>query len=326
MKKRPFVSIVMSAYNSEKYIAEAIESMLNQTYKSFEFIIIDDGSTDNSLKIIKNYQRSDSRIIVISRENRGLPYSLNEGIKKAQGKYIIRMDADDISMPERLEVQVMFMESSPEVGVCGSATIVFGQSKEERLWNLTQNDSRLKTELLFSSVFAHPSVIIRRNVMIEHKLFYNESFLQAQDFELWSRMASCTKFCNLQSALLKYRISDNSTTTKADKDIEKRYEVIKSIFESYLKQLNINNSEEENRLHFNLTVNSRIRDNKIEWKALETYFSKIIKANNQERIFDRLELKKVLGKKWLWNLYYKKEVKALFSQYFIYGLWSIIKK
>lgn len=324
--KRPLISIVMSVYNSEEYITEAIESMLNQTYRNFEFIIIDDGSTDNSLEIIKNYQISDERIVVISRENRGLPYSLNEGIKSAKGEYIVRMDADDISLPHRLEVQIEFMESSHEVGVCGSAVIVFGERAKDHLWKLTQNDNRLKTELLFSSIFAHPSVMIRRKVMIEHNLYYNESFLQAQDFELWSRMAPYTKFFNLQIPLLKYRVSKNSTTTKADKDIEKRYQVIKSIFESNLRQLHINNSEEENRIHFNLTVNTRIRDNEIKFKELEEYFSKILKANNRTKIFNNFELKKVLGKKWLWNFYYRKEVKALFSQYIIYGLWSIIKR
>ena len=94
----PLVSVVMSVYNSEKYLKEAIESILNQTYTNFEFIIVNDGSTDSSLDIIQEYMKKDERIVLISRDNKGLPYSLNEGIEKAKGKYIARMDADDISL------------------------------------------------------------------------------------------------------------------------------------------------------------------------------------------------------------------------------------
>jgi len=114
------VSIVMSVYNAQKYLDEAIESILNQTYSNFEFIIINDGSTDKSLEIIENYAKKDSRIIVINRENKGLIYSLNEGIRKANGKYIARMDADDISLPQRLEKQVEFMEKNKNIGICGT--------------------------------------------------------------------------------------------------------------------------------------------------------------------------------------------------------------
>lgn len=98
MINNPTISVVISVYNGEKYLSEAIESVLNQTYKDFEFIIINDGSTDNSLEIIKKYQNQDERIVLISRENKGLVSSLNEGIEKAKGKYIARMDADDICL------------------------------------------------------------------------------------------------------------------------------------------------------------------------------------------------------------------------------------
>ena len=117
----PLVSVVLSVYNAEKHIVEAIESILTQSYKNFEFIIIDDGSTDGSLEIIKSYD--DERIILISRENKGLIASLNEGIEQAKGKYIARMDADDISLSSRFEEQVTFMEMHEEVGICGTTII-----------------------------------------------------------------------------------------------------------------------------------------------------------------------------------------------------------
>ncbi len=320
----PLVSVVLSVYNGEKYLDEAIESILNQSYENFEFIIIDDGSSDKSLEIIRSYD--DKRIVVISRENRGLVSSLNEGIEIAKGRYIARMDADDISLATRIEEQVIFMERNSDVGICGTGVIGFGEEIKETPWLLSETDKTIKTELLFSSCFAHPTVMIRRELMIKNELFYDEKFLHAEDFELWTRMAKYTKFANLKMPLLKYRIVQNSITREANIDEENRYRVIKSIFKFYLKRLNIQNSEEENRLHFNLSENIRIRDNKLEFSSLESYFSKIIEANNREKIFDNLELKKVLGKKWFWNVYYKKSIKAIFSKYFFYGVWSVLSK
>ncbi len=322
--KTPLVSVVLSVYNGEKYLEESIDSILQQCYTNFEFIIINDGSTDKSLEIIKSYD--DKRIVLINRENKGLIESLNEGIRKSRGKYIARMDADDIALPSRFEEQVRFMDKNLDIGICGTAVIGFGENIQEHIWKLSSIDVTLKAELLFSSCFAHPSVMIRRKIIVENELYYNKGFLHAEDFELWVRMSEYTKFFNLKIPLLKYRVVKDSITRKADQDIEKRYEVIKSIFENYLKILNVHNSEEENRLHFNLTVNTRMRNNDIEFKVLENYFDKLIESNKEVRAFDLFELKQVLGKKWLWNAYYTKNIKAIFSPYFFYGLWSVIKK
>ena len=147
------VSVVMSVYNSEKYLPEAIESILNQTYTNFEFIIINDGSTDNSLRIIKEYANKDKRIIVISRENKGLIFSLNEGIEVSKGKYIIRMDADDISLPNRLKIQLDFMEKNKDIAICGTVAITFDENNNERVWKVYEDEKMIKAELLFSSPF-----------------------------------------------------------------------------------------------------------------------------------------------------------------------------
>lgn len=324
MSYSPLVSVVLSVYNGEKYLDEAIKSILNQTYKNFEFIIIDDGSTDKSLEIIKCYD--DKRIVLISRENRGLIASLNEGIKKAKGKYIARMDADDVSLPLRFGEQIKFMEKNLDIGICGTAVIGFGENIKENLWKLSTNDKTIKTELLFSSCFAHPTVMIRKRIMLENELYYDENFVHAEDFELWTQMAKYTKFANLKTPLLKYRIIDSSITREADKNIEQRYQTIKAIFEKSLKKLDIKNNEEENQLHFNLTVNNRIAQHDISFDDLNSYFSKIIQANRKKNIYDTLELKKVLGKKWLWNVYYRKNMKAIFSKYMFYGIWSRLTK
>ena len=139
----------MSVYNAEKYIEEAIQSVLNQTYNNFEFIIINDGSEDNSLEMLKNFL-ADDRIILIDRENKGLVSSLNEGILKSKGNFIARMDADDICLPNRFEEQLNFMKKNSDVGVCGS-WIELLETFKTKTWKIPCNDQRLKAELLFSS-------------------------------------------------------------------------------------------------------------------------------------------------------------------------------
>lgn len=165
MNTMPLISVVMPVYNAELYLDEAIQSITNQTYKKFEFIIINDGSTDKSLEIIKKYKDEYSRIVLISRENKGLVFSLNEGISKAKGKYIARMDADDISLSTRLEEQVAFMEENQEIGVCGSWVEVFGDNRKNTIWKMPKSNEELKTRLLFSVPVAHPSVMMRKEIL-----------------------------------------------------------------------------------------------------------------------------------------------------------------
>lgn len=322
----PIISVVMSVYNADKYLDEAIRSILNQTYKNFEFIIINDGSMDTSLEIIKNYKEQDERIVLVTRENRGLIASLNEGIEKAKGKYIARMDADDISLPNRFEEQVKFMEENLQIGICGSCVEMFGDSVKKKQWKLSISSERLKAELLFSSCFAHPSIMIRRDLLVSNNLFYDKNFLHAEDFELWTRLSSITNFSNLQKVLMKHRILDKSVTRTADMDVEQRYQIISMISRKYLQSLNIQNTEQENKLHFNLSSNIRMKDSNLSFQELKKYFDKLIIANQKSKVFDNVELYKVFGKKWLWNFIYKKDGKAIFSKYFLFGMWNIVDR
>jgi glycosyltransferase involved in cell wall biosynthesis len=263
---------------------------------------------------------------IISRENRGLIASLNEGIKKAKGKYIVRMDADDISLPARIKTQVEFMEDNPMVGISGSAVLVFGDNQKTYIWKLSKENDVIKTELLFSSPFAHPSVIMNREMIVTHNLYYDIAFLHAEDFELWTRMAKYTRVANIDEVLLKYRVVANSITREANKDIEKRYAIHKKIFNTYLTALELENSDEEYRLHFNISLNKRIKETEIDFKELEQYLNKLLMANKNTKFFDTLELKKVLGKKWLVNMYYRKKFSKIFSKYFLYGILGLIHK
>ena len=321
---KPLVSVVLSVFNGEKYLAEAIDSILTQTYKNFEFIIINDGSTDSSLEIIGSY--NDKRIILISRENKGLIVSLNEGVHKATGKYVARMDADDISLPNRIDKQVKFMQEHESIGICGTAVRVFGENTREHIWKLTRSDKCIKAELLFSSALAHPTVMMRKSLIDQYQLFYSSDFTHAEDFELWTRFALHSNMANLQEPLLRYRILPSSASREADKNVENRYRVMKRIPIPYLEQLRIQRNESQSWLHFNLSTNLRMQASKIDFKDLDSYFALLLTENNHNNIFDRDALKKVLGKKWLLNLYYRRKIHAIFSKYTLYGIMGVAWK
>lgn len=207
------LSVLMSVYKEPtEWIDEAINSILEQTFRNFEFLIINDNPNDRRLSDYLNEKSaSDSRIRIITNpENFGLTKSLNIGLAHVHGKYIARMDADDISMPTRFEKQVAFLEKHPDVGVCGSNIRFFGRRKGEKKYPEHDYDVFIFKE----SPFAHSVVMIRARVLRDNGLLYNTDFHYAQDYELWSRMHERTHFHNLQEVLLKYRITDKQISSR----------------------------------------------------------------------------------------------------------------
>lgn len=206
----PLVSVIMPVYNCEQYIGDAINSILNQTYNAFEFLIIDDASTDNTKAIIKSFK--DSRIELTEKpKNTGYTQSLNYGLAVAKGKYIARMDGDDIAFPERIDKQVSFMESHPDVVVCGTNYQILG-SKVTKLLPETHED--LKIELLENTCFGHPTVMIRKHILDEHHLCYDITKEPAEDYALWVSLLHFGKFHNLQDILMYYRVHDHQVSQK----------------------------------------------------------------------------------------------------------------
>jgi len=193
----------MPVYNGEKYLAEAIESILTQTYDNFEFLIVDDGSTDKSLEIINSYSNKDPRIRVLRNpRNLSIAVSLNRGIDAARGKYIARMDCDDVSLPARLEKQVLFLDKNPEIGVLGCRVRNIdsqGSFISEPKRPLTHSCNLWLS--LFKPPVMHPSVMYRKDVAIEAG-GYNKSYIPAADYEFWSRMIKITKFSQLDETLV----------------------------------------------------------------------------------------------------------------------------
>lgn len=189
----------MSAYNSDKYIANAIASILAQSYPNFELIVINDGSTDQTLEIIKRF--SDKRIHVLSHENRGLTHCLNEGISKARGYWIARQDADDISLYNRLELQMLYLTSNKEIQLLGSSAFVSnsrGIMNEILYYPCSYDDIRKAFKTV--NPFVHGSIVIKRQ-LIEDMGGYNESYTYVQDYELWSRLLDKCRASNLHEPL-----------------------------------------------------------------------------------------------------------------------------
>jgi glycosyltransferase involved in cell wall biosynthesis len=198
----PLVSVAMPVYNGERYLAEAIDSVLAQTMADFELIVIDDGSTDGSLRILRDYERRDARIRLIARENRNLVATLNDIIDVARGEWIARMDQDDIALPRRFERQLNWLELTG-ADVCGSWIKFFGTA-DRRVLTHPQTDEAVKMELLFGAPFAHPSVMMKTERV--KALRYDKAWEKCEDYDLWERAARAGwKMTNVPEVLLLYR-------------------------------------------------------------------------------------------------------------------------
>lgn len=210
----PKVSVIMPVYNGEAYLREAIESVLQQTFGDFEFIIINDGSTDGSESIILSYR--DTRIVYLQNEgNKGVIYTLNRCVKEAKGELIARMDADDIAMPGRLEKQVSYMESHPEVAVLATTVqLVDAEGQPIANWKEDRqsvSEHQIRSSLASNNCIAHPSVMVRKDVYEQYLYEYDQKY--SEDYDLWLRLISENKrIAKLPEPLLKHRILPTSVT------------------------------------------------------------------------------------------------------------------
>jgi len=205
----PKVSVLMSVYNGERYLREALESILNQTFSDFEFINIDDGSTDTTWRILNDYDGARIRL-VRNEENIGLAGSLNKGLELARGEFIARMDADDISLPERFARQVEFLDAHPEIGVVGTAyQMIDAQGRLKDIPQPTTAPMILKWRGCFGSPLAHPAIMARKE-LLERVGGYNEHFRTSQDYDLLQRLSGKTRLANLPDVLLYLRKHEKS--------------------------------------------------------------------------------------------------------------------
>jgi hypothetical protein len=202
----PIVSVLMPVYNAEAFLVEALESLLAQTCRDFELIAIDDGSSDQSPMLLNQFAQQDSRIHINTQpENKGVSQALNIGLRLATGKYLARMDADDINLPQRLEKQVAFLEAHPEVGVLGTAaTMIDINGYPLEVMEYPVSNLPIQWCLCFYCPIIHPTVMLRREQLLKAG-GYTSTFPLAEDYDLWTRLAPTTQLTNLPEKLLRLR-------------------------------------------------------------------------------------------------------------------------
>jgi glycosyltransferase involved in cell wall biosynthesis len=310
----------MSVYNGEKYLREAIDSILNQTFKDFEFLIIDDGSTDSSAEIIRSY--TDSRIRLIQNEkNIGLTRSLNKGLKLAQGEYIARMDADDISLPERLKKQVKYLDNHPEIGVLGTRFFEIDMNGNVRREICIPLDKRnIEKQLYRVNCFCHSSTMMRMSCIKKVGL-YDETLKYAQDYELWLRMIDVCEVQNHPELLHKWRyntrtgisVKKSSKQNKNAEEIRKKH--IKRKLEAdlidykYLTQLVRANPNDKLIASFFFREHEKSKNH--DFAERLTYFQ--LKYLNENKKWNRAKVLQYL-------------LKSLINNPLNFGAWSFIAR
>ena len=286
------ISVVMPVYNTPvQFLQEAVDSILNQTFEDFEFIIIDDGSADD----IRQYLGSltDPRIRLLHNEtNLGITKSLNIGFRTAQGKYIARMDSDDVSLPERFEKQTAFMESHPNVIVCGARAVKYGQ----RLPSVSTDTATVRFEsmenykvrLLFVNPGPlHPTAFFRRAILLQYQILYDERLVYSQDYGMWMSLCNYGQICSLPDVLLIHRAHDNQIS-RAHRD--KQIYCDKLTQRRLIAALVDDVTEEEIDLHYHHST-GYYRDATIS-PLIVKWYNRLLRANKKRKLYSQRLLKK----------------------------------
>lgn len=290
MQQTPKVSVLMTVYNNERFLKEAMGSICSQTWNDFEFIIVNDASTDASRNVLGTYP--DTRIRIIDNEKRlGLTASLNRGMIHCKGEYIARMDADDISLPHRLERQVAYLDNHPDVGVVGTfiksmnaAGTITGE------WKSASEDVQLRWHLLFRNIIAHPSALIRKSLLTQVN-GYDESFTYAQDYALWTTLARLCKLHVIPEYLLLWRSHSQSTSSVKK---ESQGEAISLVMQ---KQINaLLHRAINNQLIYQLCrmETGRPAESKTLLKQTELLLREIFTAYKKQHAHEKVAIKKAL--------------------------------
>ncbi len=283
----PKVSVLMPAFNCEQHIREAIDSILDQSFEDFELLVVDDHSTDSTTSIIREYRKRDARIrSVLNAESKGIVGALNTGLGSARGEYIARMDADDISLPDRLRKQYEFLEAHRDIAVCGTNMELFGA--QQFVWRLPQNHEAIRAGLIFTVFIAHATVIMRSAVLGDHQYRYDPDYGYAEDYELWSRLSERHRFANMPDVLYRYRkhAAPNELTLRE----ETRSRSAQRVRLRLLNKLGIVPTPEESDLHRQIGDYCYTPTTSLVRRA-NRWFDKILEANRRNGVFDDAALR-----------------------------------
>ena len=290
------ISVIMTNYNTpEEYLRQAIDSILAQTYSNFEFIIVDDCSTDNSLSVIESYE--DKRIrIQKNAQNIGLTKSLNKALAICQGEFIARMDSDDISEPERFEKQVQYLQNHSDVVVCGTWAKHFGDWQKSHTNEYVRREIPSREEYSIYQLFSndpnlvHPSAMFSKRLMLQYHIKYDDRYIFAQDYRMWISCNQYAKCSIVPEVLLNYRVHDKAISS-AKKDIQE--DCVFRIIQEQLDKLHLKLTDEMKPYHLMLLTTRKPYDLRI-----KSWIQTIISANREYRIYNRKILEDLLWKKW----------------------------
>lgn len=291
----PLVSVLMTVYNSEKYLREAIDSLLVQSYSNLEIILINDGSTDETVQIINSY--NDPRIKFHDNgQNLGIVKSRNKALTLANGKYLATLDSDDISLPDRIREQVDFMESNPEYGMCG--TYYYTINKEGDIMREVRfpvNDGDSRTHFIAGNCFCHSSVMLRNGVIKD--LYFSESYQLAEDFDLWYRIAAHSMIKNIPSFLTKYRLHDTNISAVKEAAM---YDRIRMIMERMFKGLHLSFTSEDLELHtWLMAYNGAYFKDTAKIRALSNWIVRLLNQIREIPGYNIELLEKLIFEKWM---------------------------
>lgn len=293
MSSNPLVTVLMPTYKGAKYLRETIDSVLSQTFKDFEFLIINDCSPDDTDEIIAKYD--DPRIRYVKNEkNLGISGSSNYGFSIARGKYIARQDHDDISLPDRLQKQVDYLESHPETGLVGTGFRVFGSKSKTVIY--PENDADIKALLLFKMPLAHQTSMMRKSVFVDNGLRYDESFASSNDRKLWIEAMDYMAFHNLSEPLLRYRMYKGMTSvTKRDRVLDEGKRMRDLLF----AKLGVCFSAEEKEVINTYLMQGRahLKDITV-LEVIERVLQQLIMANRERQVFETGAFEKVCASYW----------------------------
>lgn len=290
----PTLSIIMPVFNAAPYIGEAVKSLLCQHYEDFELIVVDDGSTDNSLDILKDY--TDKRIRIIrNSENKGIVFSRNRGLKMARGFYIAPFDADDIALPEKFKKQISFLEGNHDFGMVGSWVRLIDENSKllPQKWKLNAPPEQIPSIMLFRNYFVQSAVVLRRGAIPNGG--YAAGYDIVEDYRMWVDVARKYKTWNYPEYLLHYRIHPKSITQENKSRLEQRD---KMIFKYLLDMLGIIPEEKDLELLISLKSSHPIK-NKHFFKDLERLLYKLMEQNKKLRVYDQKELVKAIYNRWI---------------------------
>lgn len=276
----PKVSVMMPAYNVEKYIGEAIESILNQTFQDYELIIIDDGSTDSTYNIMEEYRRKHEKIRIFkNKENKGLSFTRNRLLSLAKGDYLAILDSDDIAFPYRIEKQVNFLDKNPPVGLLGGAVEYFNDiNNSTKISKRLKGSDKIACRLLFQNVFGQSTVMFRKEFA---DLKYREEYPPAEDYDLWVRMSWQTQTDNLADVMIRYRTHQNNISTIKR---EERLENVRAIYKMQLERMTIIPKKRELDIHELIADNSMVKSI-VEFQEALNWIRKLYFTNIDRKIY-----------------------------------------